>query len=193
MEITRLTEIMCRLMSIQSVVTLWRCRYLLSSCWVDQSENNQNAFDTLFMLCSTVQCTHMIFFSCLCFSSYLHVIMCNDNYFCVKLTLLHYVNLTYKGMSMRAGLTYKGITCVLYQHTWIWHTCTVCYLRGQSNDTQIRVKITRLVLQCIHVEDIILLTIGLLLSTIDILLLLCYCKHIIYITPAEKLFTDLTN
>ena len=28
-----------------------------------------------------------------------------------------HAGLTYKGMSMRAGLTYKGIACVLYQHT----------------------------------------------------------------------------
>ena len=53
--------------------------------------------------------------------------VCNNN-LCVKFTFLHYVNLTYKGMSMRAGLTYesmsmragltyKGIACMLYQHT----------------------------------------------------------------------------
>ena len=49
---------------------------------------------------------------------------------------------------MRAGLTYKGIACVLYQHTWIWHMCIVCYLRGHSFNTRTRVKITRLFLQC---------------------------------------------
>ena len=42
--------------------------------------------------------------------------VCNNN-LCVKFTFLHYVNLTYESMSMRAGLTYKGIACVLYQHT----------------------------------------------------------------------------
>ena len=57
------------------------------------------------------------------FSSCIHVIMCNNN-FCVKWTFLHYVNLTYKGMSMRADLTYKGIAYVLYQHTLInFDTC----------------------------------------------------------------------
>ena len=85
--------------------------------------------------------THLIVF-CSCvysyFSSCIHVIMCNNN-LRVKFTFLHYVNLTYKGMSMhagltykgmsmragltykgmsmRAGLTYKGVACVLYQHT----------------------------------------------------------------------------
>ena len=74
--------------------------------------------------------THLIVF-CSCvysyFSSCIQVIMCNNN-LRVKFTFLYCVNLTYKGMSMRAGLTYKGmsmcagltykgIACVLYQHT----------------------------------------------------------------------------
>ena len=75
-------------------------------------------FVCLFSTVYTVY-THLIVF-CSCvysyFSSCIHVIMCNNN-LRVKFTFLHYVNLTYKGMSMRAGLTYKGIACVLYQHT----------------------------------------------------------------------------
>ena len=74
---------------------------------------------TLLCLYSTVQCTHLIFFAVcvhLYFRSCIRVIMCNNN-LCVKLTFLHYVNLTYESMSMRAGLTYKGIACMLYQHT----------------------------------------------------------------------------
>ena len=136
------------------LVILWshsRCSYLLSSCWVDQCRVRTIKMPlTLLCLYSTVQCTHLIFFAVcvyLYFSSCIHVNMCNNN-LRVKLTFLYYVNLTYESMSMRAGLIYKGIAYVFYQHTWIWHTCIVCYLRGQSNDTRTRVKITHLFLQC---------------------------------------------
>ena len=85
-----------------------------------QSENNKMPL-TLLCLCATVQCIHT-YNNCFLLFMFIHISVLVYTSSCAKITsesviILHYVNLTYKGMSMRAGLTYKGISCVLYQYT----------------------------------------------------------------------------
>ena len=117
-------------MSIDDSLKPWWCSYLLSSCWVDQCRVRTIKMPLtlcMFVFHCTVYTLVFFLFVFIRVSVLVYVITCNN--FCVKLTFLYYVNSTYKGVSMRADLTYEGITCVLYQHTWIWHVYSVLFER----------------------------------------------------------------